>query len=70
MASDRAAYVVTSGNRPAAALVSYSEYLRLAELEESRVLAQFDELMARMGRQNAGFPDDEVARDVAAETAR
>lgn len=69
IAADRTAYVVTRGDRPAAALLSYGEYRKLTELEETRVLAQFDELMARMESRNAGFPEDEVARDVTAEIA-
>ncbi len=70
IASDHTAYVVTRGDRPAAALVSYGEFRKLAELEETRVLAQFDALMARMERRNTGISEDEIASDVAVETAR
>jgi prevent-host-death family protein len=59
-------YVLTRGSRPEAALIPYEEFLRFQELKEQDVLARFDELVARMAKQNAGASEEEVAADVSA----
>lgn len=64
VAAEHSAYVVTRGNHPRVALVSYDDFEKLVQWEESRVLADFDALLAKMTRQNAQFSDEEVARDV------
>ena len=62
----RTAYVLTDGDRPAAALIPYDEYLRWQAASEQQVLAQFDRLMERMRVLHADIDDDEVARDIEA----
>ena len=62
-------FVLTRGSRPEAVLISYEDFLRYQELEEQKVLAQFDRLVDRMAAQNADFDDDQVAADVAAARA-
>ena len=59
-------YVLTENSRPEAVLVPYDEFLRMQRFQEARVLARFDELLARMAERNAHYTEDEVAQDVAA----
>ena len=58
-------YVLTRGSRPEAALISYEDFIRLQSLQEQEVLTRFDQLMARMARQNAAISEDEVSSEVA-----
>lgn len=58
-------YVLTEDSRPEAVLVPYDEFLRMQRFQEGRVLARFDELLARMAERNAQYTEDEVAKDVA-----
>ena len=58
-------YVLTEDSRPEAVLVPYDEFLRMQRFQESRTLARFDELLARMAERNAHYTEDEVAQDVA-----
>jgi prevent-host-death family protein len=58
-------YVLTEDSRPEAVLVPYDEFLRMQRFQEARVLARFDELLARMAERNAQYTEDEVAQDVA-----
>lgn len=62
-------YILTRGSRPEAVLISYEDFLRYQELEETQVLAQYDQLVARMAGRNEEFSDDEVAADIAAARA-
>lgn len=62
-------YVLTEDSRPEAVLVPYDEFLRMQRFQEARVLARFDELLARMEERNAQYTEDEVAQDVAAARA-
>ncbi|MCO5189942.1 MAG: type II toxin-antitoxin system Phd/YefM family antitoxin [Anaerolineae bacterium] len=62
-------YVLTRNSRPEAVLISYEEFLRYQELEESQVLLRFDKLVNRIVAQNAAYSDEEVAADVAAARA-
>lgn len=57
-------YVLTRGSRPEAALIPYETFLRLMELQEDALLAEFDRLAAQMGEQNAAFAETEVEADV------
>lgn len=59
-------YVLTRGSRPEAALIPYEEFLRFQALKEQEVLARFDELVARMAKQNVAVGEEEVAADVTA----
>ncbi len=65
----RVPYVLTRGSRPEAVLIAYQDFLRYQELEEAQILAQYDQLVARMASQNEAFSEDEVAADVAAARA-
>jgi len=58
-------YVLAQGNRPAAVLIPYEEFLRLQALHEQDVLARFDRLWARMADQNAAYTEEEVAANIA-----
>lgn len=62
-------YVLTENSRPEAVLVPYDEFLRMQRFQEVRILARFDELLARMAERNAHYTEDEVAQDVAAARA-
>lgn len=62
-------YILTHGSRPEAALIPYEAFLRFQEWQEQEVLARFDQLMARMAKQNAAVSEEEVAADVAAARA-
>lgn len=69
VAKDNVPYILTRGSRPEAALIPYEEYLRFRMLQEQQVLARFDQLVARMTRQNADLDEEELAADVAAARA-
>lgn len=62
-------YVLTRNSRPEAVLISYDDFLRYQEMEESQVLLRFDKLVNRMAAQNAAYSDEDVAADVAAARA-
>jgi prevent-host-death family protein len=59
-------YVLTRDSHPEAALVPYEEFRRYQEFQEKEVASRFQNLLARMARQNARWSDEEVAEDVAA----
>ena len=56
--------ILTRGSRPEAVLISYEDFLRFQEREESEVLARFDQVWGRLAQANAGFNDDEVLTDI------
>lgn len=58
--------ILTRGSRPEAALIPYEDYLRLQELKESDVLAQFDQVWERLGELNEGYTEDEISADIQA----
>jgi prevent-host-death family protein len=60
-------YILTRGSRPEAALIPYSAFLRLQQLQEKQVLDRFDRFLARMAQLNAAHSDAEVAADLEAE---
>jgi prevent-host-death family protein len=59
-------YVLTRGSRPEVALISYGDFLRFQEMQETEVLNRLDRLLARMAVHNAAYGEEEVAADVAA----
>lgn len=65
VAQDHIPYVLTRGSRPEAALIPYETFLRLLELQEDELLAEFDRLTAQVAEQTAGFSEEEVEADVA-----
>lgn len=58
--------ILTRGSRPEAVLISYQDYLRFQEIQESEVLAQFDQVWDRLSEANASYDDDEIAADIEA----
>jgi prevent-host-death family protein len=60
----RSPLVLTRGSRPEAVLISYEDYLRFQQLQESEVLAGFDRAWNRLAEVNAQFSDDEIAADI------
>lgn len=59
-------YVLTDDSRPEAVLVPYDEFLKFQRFREAEVLARFDEVWARMGKQNAEISEEEIDEDIAA----
>lgn len=56
--------VLTRGSRPEAVLIPYRDYLRFQQLQESEVLARFDQVWNRLAQLNASFSEEEVASDI------
>jgi prevent-host-death family protein len=56
--------VLTRGSRPEAVLISYDDFLRFQQMQESEVLAQFDRVWNRLVKVNAEFDDDEITADI------
>jgi len=64
----RTPLILTRGSRPEAVLLPYEDYQRFQQMQESEVLARFDQVWNRLAQLNASFSDDEIAADI--ETAR
>jgi prevent-host-death family protein len=64
----RTPLVLTRGSRPEAVLIPYDDYLRFQQMQESEVLARFDQAWKRLAEVNAAYSLDEIAADV--ESAR
>ncbi|MBE0410375.1 MAG: type II toxin-antitoxin system Phd/YefM family antitoxin [Anaerolineales bacterium] len=62
----RTPFVLTRGSRPEAVLISYQDYLRFQELQESEVLARFDQVWDHLADVNDGYSDEEIAADIKA----
>lgn len=62
----RTPLILTRGSRPEAVLVPYEDYLRFQQMQESEVLARFDQVWNRLAQLNASFSDDEIAADIEA----
>ncbi|HLE72629.1 MAG TPA: type II toxin-antitoxin system Phd/YefM family antitoxin [Anaerolineales bacterium] len=60
----RTSVVLTRGSRPEAVLIPYQEYLRFQEIQESEVLARFDQVWDRLAELNAAYSDEEIAADI------
>jgi prevent-host-death family protein len=58
--------ILTRGSRPEAVLLSYQDYLRFQEIQESEVMAQFDRVWDRLAEANAEYSDEEIAADIEA----
>jgi prevent-host-death family protein len=52
--------VLTRGSRPEAVLISYQDYLRFQEMQESEVLARFDRVWDRLAESSAKYSDEEI----------
>jgi prevent-host-death family protein len=62
----RTPIILTRGSRPEAALIPYEDYLRFQQMQETEVLARFDQVWDRLDELNAAYSDDEIAADVKA----
>ncbi len=58
--------ILTRGSRPEAVLIPYEDYLRFQQLQESEVLARFNQVWDRLAEVNAAFSDEEIAADIQA----
>ncbi|MDQ3005715.1 MAG: type II toxin-antitoxin system Phd/YefM family antitoxin [Chloroflexota bacterium] len=58
--------ILTRGSRPEAVLISYEDYMRYQQMQESEVLARFDRVWDRLAEVNAAFSEDEIAADIKA----
>ena len=62
----RTPLVLTRGSRPEAVLLPYEDYQRFQQMQESEVLARFDQVWNRLAQLNASFSDEEIATDIEA----
>ncbi len=62
----RTPLILTRGSRPEAVLIPYDDYLRFQQLQESEVLARFDQAWKRLAEVNAQYSEDEIAADIEA----
>jgi len=60
--------ILTRGSRPEAVLISYEDFQRFQEIQESEVLSRFDQVWSRLAGLNAAYSDEEISADI--ETAR
>lgn len=45
-------------------LISYEDFQRFQQLQEEQVIDRFDQLLARLARQNVNFSDEEIEADL------
>ena len=62
----RTPIILTRGSRPEAVLIPYEDYVRFQEMQESEVLAHFDQAWKRLSEVNAQYNVDEIAADIEA----
>jgi len=62
----RVPLILTRGSRPEAVLIPYEDFLRFQQLQESEVLARFDQVWERLAEVNAAYTDEEIAADIQA----
>ena len=62
----RTPLILTRGSRPEAVLLPYEDYQRFQQMQESEVLARFDQVWNRLAQLNASFSDEEIATDIEA----
>ena len=60
----RVPLILTRGSRPEAVLIPYEDYLQYQQMQESEVLARFDQVWNRLAQVNAAYKDDEIAADI------
>ncbi len=58
--------ILTRGSRPEAVLISYEDYLRFQEMQESEALARFDKVWNRLAEVNAAISEEELTADIKA----
>lgn len=59
-------HILTRASRPEAVLISYEEFLKFQQLQESEVLARFDRLLAKIARINEPLSEEEIQADLEA----
>jgi prevent-host-death family protein len=64
--SKRTPIILTRGSRPEAVLISYEDYLRFQQMQESEVLARFERVWNRLAEMNAAVSEEELAADIEA----
>lgn len=64
LSRDGEPYVVARDGEPEAALIRYSEFLRLRRGASESADEHFDRVIARLRRLNTGLSDEQVAKDV------
>jgi len=64
--SKRTPVILTRGSRPEAVLISYEDYLRFQQMQESEVLARFDKVWTRLADVNAAISEEELTADIKA----
>ena len=64
--SKRTPVILTRGSRPEAVLISYEDYLRFQQMQESEVLARFDKVWNRLAEVNAAISEEDLAADIKA----
>jgi prevent-host-death family protein len=62
----RTPVILTRGSRPEAVLISYEDYLRFQQMQESEVLARFDKVWNRLAEVNAAISEEELTADIQA----
>jgi prevent-host-death family protein len=62
----RTPVILTRGSRPEAVLISYEDYLRFQQMQESEVLARFDKVWNRLAEVNAAISEEELTADIKA----
>lgn len=62
----RTPLILTRGSRPEAVLIPYEDYQRYQQMQESEVLARFDQVWNRLAQLNASYSDEEIAADIEA----
>jgi prevent-host-death family protein len=65
----RTPVILTRGSRPEAVLIPYEDYLRFQQMQESEVLARFDQVWNRLAEVNAAYSDEQLASDIRAARA-
>jgi prevent-host-death family protein len=65
----RTPLILTRGSRPEAVLIPYEDYLRFQQMQESEVLARFDQVWNRLAEANAAVDEIDLAGDIQAARA-
>jgi prevent-host-death family protein len=64
VAKRRIPYILTRGSRPEAVIISYEQYLKFVQADESGVMNRINRALARMAELNAGYSDEEIEADL------
>ena len=64
--SKKTPVILTRGSRPEAVLISYEDFQRFQEMQESEVLARFDQVWDKLAECNAAYSDEEINADIKA----